>query len=220
MARQMETDGNGVKVVTADGAVHTAKTGFVAIGQRPDFTRLNLSAAGLRPGTSGGIATDLYGRTNAQHIYLVGDAASPLSANISMAQGRMAGWHAAGLDIEPLRLENAVMAIYTDPQVAMVGRLSDRNEPLQRVRLPFGACLRSHLMNKRVSNQAADFLEIAYDSQRRITGALAICSEAAEILTPVAVAVRAGLTVDLFASVFPAHPTFSELSILAARMAR
>lgn len=217
MAREIVHTADGVRLVTADGAAHEAQMAFVAIGLRPDLARLDLPAAGLRPGSSGGLATDPYGRTAVSHIYLVGDAASPLSANISIAQGRLAGWHAAGLPVEPLNLEHAVMAIYTDPQVAMVGRMSDRSEQLQRVRVPFKTILRAHMLPGVGQEEESGFLEVTYNAQRCITGALAVCPEAAEILTPLAIAVRASLTLDTLASVYPAHPTFSELSILAAR---
>jgi pyruvate/2-oxoglutarate dehydrogenase complex dihydrolipoamide dehydrogenase (E3) component len=220
MARQIDRTQEGVRIVTADGAAHEAKMAFIAIGLRPDLGRLNLAAAGLKAGSSGGLATDPFYRTAAEHIYLVGDAASPLSANISIAQGRLAGWHAAGLEVEPLQLENAVMAIYTDPQVAVVGRMSDRVQPLQKIRVPFSTCLRAHLLPQTVDPTEMGFLEIAYDSSRRITGALAVCPEAAEVLTPLAIAVRTGMTLSALASVYPAHPTFSELSILAARMVK
>ncbi len=219
MARTFERTAAGVRLITAGHAVYEADAGFVAIGLRPDFDRLNLAAAGLRPGSSGGLVTDPYGRTAIDHIYLVGDAASPLSANISIAQGHQAGCHAAGQEVEPLLLENAVMAVYTDPQVAVVGRMSDRDKQLQKIRVPFTTCLRAHLL-PRPAGSDLEFLEISYDSQRRITGALAVCPEAAEILTTLAVAVRAGLSLDTLAGVFPAHPTFSELAILASRMAR
>jgi dihydrolipoamide dehydrogenase len=218
MARQMGKTASGVRCVTADNTVHEAEVGFIAIGLRPDFTRLNLPAAGLRAGSSGGLATDPYGRTAVEHIYVVGDAASPLSANISMAQGRIAGWHAVGKTVEPLRLDYAVMAIYTNPQVAVVGHMSDRSETLQKIRVPFSSCLRAQLIPE-TADSVLEFLEISYDHQRRVTGALAVCPEAAEVLAPLAVAVRAGLTLDVLASVVPAHPTFSELAVLAARMA-
>lgn len=222
MARRIEKTGAGVRVVAADGAEYSAEKAFVAVGLRPDLERLNLPAAGLRVGSSGGLATDAYGRTSVDHIYLAGDAASPLSANISMAQGRTAGWHAAGLEVAPMRLDMAVMAIYTDPQVAMVGRQSDRSGMLQKVRVPFRACLRAHLLAQPEASREEEsgFVELAYDAQRRITGALAICPEAAEVLTVVAAALRAGMTIDELAAVYAAHPTFSELAILAARLAK
>jgi dihydrolipoamide dehydrogenase len=153
------------------------------------------------------------------HIYLVGDAASPLSANISIAQGRTAGWHAAGLAVEPMRVDQAVMAIYTDPQIAMVGRMSDRTQTLHKIRVPFSACLRAHLLQPAQSEDSG-FVEVAYDSDRRITGALAVCPEGAEILTPLAVAIRAQMRIEDLAAVHTAHPTFTEIAVLAARMAR
>lgn len=224
MAREierLETDGKPcVRVHAVNGSTFEADMAFVAIGLRPDLDRLNLAAAGLKVGSSGGMATDPFHRTALPHIYIVGDAASPLSANISIAQGRLAGWHAVGLPVEPLRLENAVMAIYTDPQVAIVGRMSDRTAMLHKVRVSFNACLRAHLMPTPLSSEEFGFLEIAYDNERRITGALAVCPEAAEVLAPLAVAIRGGMTIDALGDVYPAHPTFSELAILAARMAK
>lgn len=221
LAQKIERSENGVRVLTPGGRFE-AEAAFVAIGLRPDLKRLNLAAAGLKPGTSGGLAVDPYGRTAVPHIYLVGDAASPLSANISIAQGRIAGWHAAGLEVEPLQLELSVQAIYTNPQVALVGRMSDRSQPLHKVRVPFCACLRAHLLEDQAPPEESGFLEVAYlaEKPRTITGALAVCPEAAEILTPLAVAVRAGMTIDELAGVYSAHPTYSELAILAAREAR
>jgi dihydrolipoamide dehydrogenase len=222
LARQIEVTEQGVRVLTPGGSIHEAEAAFVAIGLRPDLARLNLPAAGLKPGSSGGLAVDPFGLTSVAHIYLVGDAASPLSANISIAQGRLAGWHAAGLEVEPLQMEMGVMAIYTNPQVAIVGRMSDRSHAVQKVRVPFCTCLRAHLLEDQGAPEESGFLEVAYlaEAPRTITGALAVCPEASEILTALAVAVRAGMTIDELAQVYTAHPTFSELAILAARNAK
>ncbi len=222
VARQIEHDGSGVRLQTGSGDAFKAEMAFVAIGLRPDLERLNLPAAGIKPGSTGGVATDPYGRTSVEHIYLAGDAANPFSANISLAQGRLAGRHAAGLDVEPLNMETAVMAIYTNPQVAMIGHMSDRNQPLAKVRAPFRSCLRSHLIEVDAGEDTDGFLEVTYlaAAPRKITGALAICPEAAEILTPLAVAIKAGMTIDELSHVYTAHPTYSELAVLTARMAR
>lgn len=222
LARQIEYTTEGVRVQMSGSAVPEAEVAFVAIGLRPDLDRLNLPAAGLKVGSSGGLATDPFGRTAVPHIYLAGDAASPLSANISIAQGRMVGWHAAGLEVEMPRQDLSVMAIYTQPQVAMVGRMSDRDQALQKVRVPFRTCLRAHLLEQASPAEDSGFVELAFVSTppRKITGALAVCPEAAEIMTTLAVAVRAEMTIDDLACVPAAHPTFSELAILAARMAK
>jgi dihydrolipoamide dehydrogenase len=222
LARQIEHTADGVRVLTSGSGVHEAQAAFVAIGLRPDFERLNLAAAGLKAGSSGGLAADPYGRTAAAHIYLAGDAASPLAANIASAQGRLVGWHAAGLEVAPMQIDTGIYAIYTDPQVAMVGRMTDRGQALQKVRVPFDICLRAHLCLPERSGDEGGFIEVAYtaNAPRRITGALAVCPEAAEILAPLAVAIRAGMTVEELAGVIPGHPTYSELAILAVRMAR
>lgn len=223
MAREVRHASQGIEVLTNDGNHYPAETALVAIGLRPDLERLHLSATGLRIGSSGAVAVDAYGRTAIEHIYLVGDAAAPLSANISMAQGRTAGLHAAGVETAPVNVDLAVIAIYTSPQIAMVGRLSDRFVSLQKVRVPYQTCLRSYLSmdgadfaETQLTHENA-FVELVFQPDGKITGALAVCPKAAEILTPLAVAIRSGLTIDELASVNPAHPTFSELAVLAAR---
>lgn len=50
-------------------------------------------------------------------------------------------------------------------------------------------------------------------------GALAVADQAAEILAPVAVAMRAGLRLAELASSYGPHPSASELVALAARKA-
>ncbi|MBE0699241.1 MAG: hypothetical protein IH586_20150, partial [Anaerolineaceae bacterium] len=80
-------------------------------------------------------------------------------------------------------------------------------------------CLRAHLLAD-ADDAGLEFLEISYDRQRKVTGALAVCPEAAEVLAPLAVAVHARLSLDVLAGIIPAHPTFSELAILAARIAK
>lgn len=220
LARQVERCAAGVRAITADGGTQEAEMAFIAVGMRPDLSRLNLSAAGLRAGSSGALPTDAFGRTAVSHIYLVGDASSPLSANISAAQGRAAGQHAAGLEIEPVRVDLAVKAIYTHPQIAMVGRLSDPSGQMRKARLPFNACLRAHLMPDPLPPDDAGFIEIAYDPSGRVTGALAVCPEASELITPIAVGLHCGLTLHALAAAVPAHPTFSELAVIAARSAK
>ena len=225
LARQIERTADGVRVLTAaTGVSMKPKQPLSPLACAPISNGSTCRRPGCAWATSGGLVTDPFGRTAQAHIYLVGDAASPLSANISIAQGRVAGWHAAGLKAEPVRTDLAVMAIYTEPQIAMVGRMNDRSGALQKVRVPFSTCLRAHLLDAEETGgdgvPEGCFIEIAYDAERQVMGALGVCPEAAEILTPLAVAIRAGLTLDVLASVYAAHPTFTELAILAARMAK
>lgn len=210
LADRIDRDDDGVTVVMSDGAEIRADMAFVAIGRAPDLSRLNLEAAGVE--MAGKVPQiDEFGRTSVPGLYVVGDAAgAPMLANRAMAQAWVAGRHAAGAAVSPFRADSVVHAIYTEPQVAEVGRM--QGDDLQRVRVDFAHSLKSHLLP-----ESDGFVELAFDGGRKIIGAVAVGPHAADVLAPVAVAIQLNATLDDIAPVFAAHPTLSELALAAAR---
>ena len=86
-------------------------------------------------------------------------------------------------------------------------------EGVKSVRVPFSVALKAHLM------QASDgFLEIFYnESDQRLRGAMALGTHAADVLTPLTIALQLHATVDQMAEIYAPHPTLSELAFIAAR---
>ncbi|GAB4442072.1 MAG: NAD(P)/FAD-dependent oxidoreductase [Anaerolineae bacterium] len=212
LADRIDRDDSGVTVLLSDGGKLRAEMAFVAIGRSPDLGRLNIEATGAAMAGKSPQVDD-FGRTSVPGLYVVGDAAGPpMLANRAMAQGWVAGRHAAGAEVAPFRQESVVHAIYTEPQVAEVGRV--QGDDLHRVRVNFGHSLKSHLQP-----EGDGFAELAFDAGRRITGAVAVGPHAADVLSPVAVAIQLYATLDDIAPIFVAHPTLSELVFAAARRA-
>jgi len=208
MAERVTSDNQFVTIHTSSGECYQATMVFLAIGRTPDLARLDLEAAGLDRGEGLPPATDPYGRTEKPWIYLVGDATgSPMVANKAMAQAWVAGRHAAGAKTSPYLPETIVKAVYSHPEVAEVGTLTDA----EIVSVSYDRLLKTRLCSYE------GFVKLAFDKDQRIKGGAAVGPHASEILAPVAVAIRAGLLLDDFASVFAAHPTVSELPFLAAR---
>lgn len=212
-ATTIEKEASGVQVVLDDGSRQAAEIAFVAVGRRPDWSRLNLPAAGLDPG-DGQIGVDAYGRTEKEHIYLVGDAdGGMMIANKAMAQARVAARHALGLPGRPFDPERVLMAVYTEPQVAQVGQVAGVGVVEERIE--YDASLKGQLAG------SEGFVVLTHDEDsRRLAGAVAVGPHAADVLAPVAVALALEATVDQLAEVYVAHPTYSELAFLAGRMAR
>jgi dihydrolipoamide dehydrogenase len=218
-ATQISRSDSGVTVITADGARYSAAMAFLAIGRKADISKLNLSAVIDTPIANNALATSKFGRTAIPTIYAAGDVTgAPMLANRAMTQARVAGRHAAGADTLPFRPETVVHAIYSDPQVAQVGNMMDAEST--RVRLPFAAVLKTHLIPEGESSTDGGFLELAYDKRNRaLLGGVAVGPHAADVLAPVAMAIQMHATLDELAAVSGAHPTISELAFLTAQSA-
>jgi dihydrolipoamide dehydrogenase len=203
-----------VTAVLADGARYHADMAFVAIGRKPDWSRLNLEAADLFPDGGGQIPIDEFGRTVKENIYLVGDAAGgALTANKAMAQARIAARHAAGKPVRGYDPNLIVNVTYTDPQVAQVGQVYE-SENVRSVRVPFSSALKTNLLY-----ETDGFLALFYDeADQKLKGATALGPHAADVLTPVAVALSLRASVEQLAEMCAPHPTLSELPFIAARM--
>ena len=72
--------------------------------------------------------------------------------------------------------------------------------------------MKSHLVP-----DSAGFVELAFNREREITGAVAVGLHAADVLAPVAVAIQMKAGLDEISPIFAAHPTLSELVFTAAR---
>lgn len=204
----------GVAVTTADGATYTAAMAFLAIGRVPDLSRLNLAAAGLKVGENGQLAIDNYGRTEAGHIFAVGDAAGgPMLANRALAQAWIAGRTAAELPAPGYCPHTVVSAVYTVPEIAQVGIVSGGEGELQRVRAAYTASLKAYL-----SDETEGWVELVFDAaNRQIRGGVAVGAHAADLLALVALAIQSNATIADLAAIFAAYPTLSEAVFAAAR---
>jgi NAD(P) transhydrogenase len=83
---------------------------------------LGLDSVGIVSDPRGRISVDAHYRTNIDNIYAVGDVIGfPALAATSMAQGRMAAYHAFGEPSENLGTPMPI-GIYTIPEISYVGR--------------------------------------------------------------------------------------------------
>ncbi len=224
-ARSLEPDGDGVTATLRDGRALRAAQAFVAIGRRPDVADLGLDAAGLELCESGpargGVAVDEYARSAVPHIFAAGDiTGAPMVANKAQAQAWTAGRAALDQSVPPTNADTWVRAVFTHPQIAQVGISPEQSRrlhrPTRRLQVDYLAALDAHLGGDPTA--AEGFVELTIDIETdAVIGASACGPHAAEVLTPISVAVRSGTTTDVLAATFPAHPTFTELAFRTAR---
>lgn len=137
-------------------------------------------------------------------------------ANDATALASVAGRHAAGMNVEPFDPRLVIHAVYSEPQVAQVGELVSQDTIVEYVQLPYTAMLKTHLLPEQEG-----YLRLAFEPQTgRLRGAVAVGAHAADLLAPLAVALRLKAHVLDLAELAPAHPTTGELLFLAAQEAR
>lgn len=208
-AAHIECEQNRVMVLLEDGTAYRAEAAFVALGQQPDTAPLNLRAAGVATSPYGALIVDEFCQTNIPSVYGVGDVTGAGNANMSMAQGRIAGRHASGAQVEPLQRDSLVFALHTDPDVGMVGQTNGETF----VQIPFKSALKAQLLP-----ESDGFLRLHYDEENgQIVGAVAVGTQAADVLAIAALAIRLRAKLDDLASLYVGHPSLSELPFIAAR---
>lgn len=195
-----------VTAIAENGGSYSAHIAFVALtGEKPDLGNLGLDPSQL--------SLDVYGMTKQRGLYLVGDAREPKAASMAMAQARAAALNAVSRSSAPADLVDIVITFMAHPQVARIGRLA-LDGASGSVTVPMAASVAAHF-------GASDegFFTLAWDAGRRVCGALALGSGAAEAVAPISVAMRAGLRVEELADLYGPHPSVAELAAIAARRA-
>jgi dihydrolipoamide dehydrogenase len=207
-----------VKVTLRDGRTISAEMAFLALGRRPDVAALNLENAGLHVDPRRGVEVDEFCCSAVRHVYAAGDATGmPLTANKAMAQGWIAGRHAAGAASPPYHPGTIVEAVYTDPEVAQIGLLETQaaaqGHALRVLHLDHGMNLKAVL-----AGEPEGFMKLVVDAgDGTVLGAAAVGTHAADVLAPLALGIRLKARVDDLVSLFPAHPGLGEIAFAAAR---
>lgn len=216
MVKTLERKEDKVTAVLMNGERCEADMAFVAVGRRPDWDGLNLPAAGVESAADGRIHVDGYGRSANPLLYLVGDAdGGVMTANKAQAQGRIAVRYIAGAMVSPFDMATLIQPVYTDPQVAQVGNVSG-GAGTAVVGVSYSESLKSHILL-----EGAGFLQLLYgEEDGRILGAVAVGPHAADVLSPVAAAIKLEGCIDDLAAIYGAYPALTELPFIAARRAR
>jgi len=213
-AESIERDGDRVLVHCDDGRMATGSHVILAVGSVPNSESLGLDTAGIE--TNGGyIPVDHYCRTSVPHIYAAGDVSGKLPlSSVAQMQGRKIAEHAMGVaDDRSHRLmdyDKAASAVFTEPEIADVGLAEAdafaEGRKIRVTKVPFTASPKAV-----INDDPRGFIKIVSDPATGVVlGGSIVGRHAAELISIVALAVTAGLTVhDIQESLF-VHPTLAE----------
>jgi NAD(P)H dehydrogenase (quinone) len=204
----------GVQVRCDDHRVVEGSHVLLAIGSIPNSEGLGLEEAGVE--TEGGyVKVDHNCRSSVPHIYAAGDLSGrlPLSS-VASTQGRKIAEHALGRHggvHRHIDYDKAASAIFTDPEIADVGLAEAdafaEGRKIRVTKVPFSVSAKAL-----INNDSRGFVKIVSDPATGvIMGGSIVGRHAAELISVLALAITAGLTVnDLVESLF-VHPALAEV---------
>ena len=186
---------------------------FNALGRDPDTAGLGLDNAGVRVRPDGRIVINRWQQTSAPHIYAAGDCSGPADVvHIAIQQAELAARHAFRVKgIKPVNYDLLLNVVFTDPQLATVGRreseLDEKGVKYLSASHPFNDHGKSMLME---ANYVYAKI-IAEPKHGRLLGAEIVGKDAGELIHcfTVALALRATVFDLLHAPWY--HPTLAEI---------
>jgi pyruvate/2-oxoglutarate dehydrogenase complex dihydrolipoamide dehydrogenase (E3) component len=212
--------GDLVKVSCDDGRSVTSSHAVLAIGSVPNTANLGLETTGVDVNKWGYIDINQHCVTNVDHIYAAGDISGKLPlSSVASVQGRKVAEHVMGLHTRSHRhldYDKAASAIFTEPEIADVGVAEAEafasGRKIRVTKVPFSATAKAM-----INNDTRGFVKIISDPATGvILGGSIVGRHAAELISVIAVAVTANLTVtDLLESIL-VHPALSEALAEAA----
>jgi len=213
-AESMERTDDSVTVRCDDGRSVTSTHAVLAIGSIPNTEDVGLDAAGVAVNDWGYVDINQHCVTNVAHIYAAGDISGklPLSSVASM-QGRKIAEHIMGGHTRSHRhldYDKAASAIFTEPEIADVGLAEaeafSSGRKIRVTKVPFSSTAKAM-----INNDTKGFVKIISDpATGEVLGGSIVGRQAAELISVIAVAVTAGLTVTDLAESILVHPALSE----------
>jgi dihydrolipoamide dehydrogenase len=213
-AESMERTDDEVVVHCDDGRSVRSTHAVLAIGSIPNTEDVGLDVAGVEVDQWGYVGINQHCVTNVDHIYAAGDISGklPLSSVASM-QGRKVAEHVMGGHTRSHRhldYDKAASAIFTEPEIADVGLAEaeafSSGRKIRVTKVPFSSTAKAM-----INNDTKGFVKIISDpATGEVLGGSIVGRQAAELISVIAVAVTAGLTVTDLAESILVHPALSE----------
>jgi mercuric reductase len=210
----------GEQAVLANGGRVEAERVLLASGRVPNVEALGLERIGVRT-YRGGVEVNERMRTSVQGIWAAGDVTGLAQFTpIAQYQARIAvedmfapNGHAADYSALPT-------AIFTDPELAAVG-LTEHEARERGLDVATASHPIAHVTRSQYVGERHGLYKLVFErGSRRVLGIHVVSRNASDVVQGLALALRAGLTVDELASAHHVYPSWGEGVKAAAEKAR
>ena len=200
-----------VELLLKDGQQSRYDAVLYATGRVPNTSGLGLEQSGVSLDRNGAIEVDAYSSTSVASIHAIGDVtARPQLTPVATRDAMLLASSLFGGTRRPVNLEYVPSAVFTSPEVAVVGLTEEHaRERYGKVNV-FKTSFRP-LRHALSGRSEATFMKLVVEhSGQRIVGAHMVGRDAAEIIQGVAIAIGAGATKTQFDQTIGIHPTAAE----------
>ncbi|MBF0788282.1 MULTISPECIES: dihydrolipoyl dehydrogenase [unclassified Streptococcus] len=201
---------NQLTIKLNDGSEIVSEKALLSIGRVPQLAGLeNLNLEMDR----GRIKVNAYQETSIPGIYAPGDVnGTKMLAHAAYRMGEVAAENAINGNHHKAKLDFTPAAVYTHPEIAMVGLTEDQAREQYGNDILIGKCSFNGNGRAIASNEAHGFVKVIADKKyHEILGVHIIGPVAAEMINEAATIMESELTVDDVAASIHGHPTFSEV---------
>ena len=205
-----------IKTLSDKNNVVYSEALLYAIGRIGMIEELGLTSLGIESDIRGTIHVNENFQTNVSHIYAVGDVIGPPAlASTSQEQGRCAARHAFGLgNSKPAEL--LPIAIYTIPEISMVGRTETE---LRNRSIPYevGIGMYADTARGKIIGDSSGKLKLLFNStNHKLLGVHIIGEGASELVHIGQIGLAMGTDLDYFVDNVFNYPTLAECYRIAA----
>jgi dihydrolipoamide dehydrogenase len=216
----VEAQKNGLKVQLSSDEAPVVDQVLVAVGRRPNGSRIGAEAAGVKVGDAGFIRVDRQMRTNVPHIFAIGDVVGgPMLAHKASHEGKVAAEVIAGVPGAEFDPRTIPSVAYTDPEVAWMGlteeEAREQGVEYEKFSFPWAASGRALSLGR---DDGLTKLLVEAES-RRLLGAGIVGVNAGELVAETVHALEMGADAEDIGLTIHPHPTLSETVGFAAEMA-
>jgi len=211
---ELAGDADSVRIVLDDGSAAEADMLLVAAGRVSNADELGLEQTGVKLDDAGRVTVDAYQRTTADGIWALGDISSPVQLkHVANRQAKVVAHNLLHPD-RPVATDMGAVpaAIFTDPQIAAVGRTE---QDCRDQGLDYAVGMRHYrdVAYGWALQDTTGFCKVlAERGSGRLLGAHILGPEASTLIQPLVVAISCDLPVHTLArKPYWIHPALTEV---------
>ena len=194
-----------------DGQELKADQVMFATGRIPNCLNSGLDEVGVKLDADGAVKIDSNYQTNISSIYAIGDVTNRINLTpVALAEGNIVANNLFNNTNNIASYENIPTCVFSQPNIATVGLTEDEARKKYKD-ISVYKSLFTPLKLSLTQSDEKSFIKLITDKKTNLViGAHMVGENAGEIMQGIAIAIKAGVTKEIFDSTIGIHPTLAE----------